>query len=352
TDSLLITVYTLPNWSLPTDFAICEGENIVVNSSQAVEWPNGTTSASYTVNNPPAGTTTIPAILHFGVGCQMTDNIVVTTNALPVVNLTSAGTITCVQTSIACTGTTNSSNFQVAWSSNAQPNITTPSPNPLVLTVTTPGVYHLQCTDNNTHCSNSATVTVNADTESPELTFTAPDTLSCWNTHVTLNHYSVTNTSNYQATWSTTDGQFLMGTESSAVPSVVASGLYTVEIIDNDNGCSQTFATAIPQTIDLGFNADEMVFPNVISKNNDQKNEYWRPFLRSNIEWDFYAYFKVYQMKVYNRWGGLVFESSPAQPYWKADDVSAGDYFYTFEYTTQCGTIQSGKVNGTISVVK
>jgi hypothetical protein len=56
-------------------------------------------------------------------------------------------------------------------------------------------------------------------------------------------------------------------------------------------------------------------------------------------------------MKVYNRWGGLVFESSPAQPYWKADDVSAGDYFYTFEYTTQCGTIQSGKVNGTISVV-
>ncbi len=352
TDSLLISIFPLPNWSLPSDYAICAGEDIVVNSTQSVEWPDGSIGTSYTVNNPPAGTSTIQATLHFGVGCEMNDAIEVIIHALPVVTLTSSGTITCAQPSIVCTGTSNAANFQTDWSSNALPNIPTPSPNPLVLTVTTPGVYQVQCTDNTTQCSNAASVTVNADTELPELTFTSPDTLSCWQTSIALDHYSVTNTNNYQASWSTADGQFLMGTEGTAAPFVVASGIYTVTITDNDNGCSQTFATAIPQTIDLGLNADDMVFPNVITKNNDQKNELWRPFLRSNIEWDFYAYFKVYQMKVYNRWGGLVFESSPSQPYWKADDVSAGDYFFTFEYTTQCGTIQSGEVSGNISIIQ
>jgi hypothetical protein len=352
TDDLNITVYALPNWSLPNDFEVCFGQNINIPSSQVVEWPDGSIGTSYTVNNPPAGTSTIDAILHFGVGCEMNDAIEVIIHALPVVTLTSSGTITCAQPSIVCTGTTNADNFQTAWSSNVQPNIPTPSPNPLVLTVTTPGVYQVQCTDNTTQCTNAASVTVNVDTELPELTFTSPDTLSCWQTSIALDHFSVTNTNNYQASWSTADGQFLMGTEGTAVPFVVASGIYTVEITDNDNGCSQTFATPIPQTIDLGFDADDMVFPNIITQNKDNNNDIWRPFLKQNPDWDFYIYFKVYNMKVFNRWGAMVFESTPAQPYWNAEDVSTGDYFFTFEYTTQCGTIQSGKVCGNISVIQ
>ncbi len=107
----------------------------------------------------------------------------------------------------------------------------------------------------------------------------------------------------------------------------------------------------MPENIDLGFDANDMDFPNIITQNDDNQNDIWRPFLKSNPDWDFYMYFKVYNLKVYNRWGAAVFESSTSQPYWNADGISPGNYFFTFEYTTQCGKEQTGKMSGSIYVV-
>ncbi len=350
TDILTITVYTLPNWSLPDDFSICLGENIEVSSTQLVDWANGPTSNVFDLPNPAPGSYPIEATLPFGQGCSLVDEIIVTVYPLPVISLNVDGDITCAHPTATLTASTIVSNPQIQWSANSQGNL--PSPNPLSLSTTIADSYFILCTDPNTQCSNTANILVNSNTEIPIVNFTSPDTLSCWSTAVPLDHYTVTNTNNYTASWTSTDGAFSPGTENSIFPLAIAAGTYALNIINNDNGCEQTFLTQIPQTIDLGFDANDMEFPNVITRNKDAKNDFWRPFLKQNPEWDFYVYFKVYNMKVFNRWGALVFESTPSQPYWNASEVNTGDYFFTFEYTTQCGTIQSGKVNGSITIVE
>ncbi len=351
TDLLNITIYALPNWSLPVDFSICYGDDIVINSSEVVEWPDGVFDNNYTVPNPEVGTLNYIATLHFGNGCELTDDISVTTNALPQVNLSSDGPITCSHPLSTLNASTDANNYNVIWSSGAQV-FPTPTPNPLTFSTTNSGTFVFTCADNNTNCSNQTAITIDIDTISPIIAFDSPDTLSCWTPVIELNHFIVTNTDQYQLNWSTIDGQFLQGTETIDTPSVITSGMYSVNITNSENGCEDTFLTSIPQTIDLGFDANDMEFPNVITRNKDAKNDFWRPFLKQNPEWDFYVYFKVYNMKVFNRWGALVFESTPSQPYWNASEVNTGDYFFTFEYTTQCGTIQSGKVNGSITIVQ
>ncbi len=350
TDNLTMTIYPLPNWNLPNDFEVCLGENINITSSQVVEWADGTVDDVYLVVAPPVGVFSMNAILHFGVGCTLEDEIAVTVLPLPTVALISDGIITCAHPTSTITATTNSAAFTTQWSSTTQPNIV--SPNPLILAVNNAGQYQFTCTDNATQCSNTEQISIGIDTALPELVFGNPDTLSCWYPTVTLQNFSIVNTSEYSLNWSTPDGQFLSGTETWEIPMVTAAGSYSVNVLNNNNGCTQTFTTYIPETLDLGFDADDMEFPNIITQNKDNKNDTWRPFLKYNPDWDFYVYFKVYNMKVFNRWGALVFESTPSQPYWNAEDVSTGDYFFTFEYTTQCGKEQSGKICGNISVIQ
>lgn len=351
TDELNIAVYALPNWSLPNDDAICFGENININAGSIVVWEDGTNASTYLVPNPPVGDFTISATLNFGVGCEMTDEITITVQTLPTVGLSSDGNITCNHPIVVCTGTTNANNASVQWSSNNQGNIPDPSPNPMLLSITTPGIYTLTCTDNNTQCSNSDEITVTMDTALPQLIFITPDTLSCWTTTVALQNFQVINANNYTTSWTTTNGAFLNGTELMEIPSITQGGDYTVLVTNNTNGCQSTFTTSMPENIDLGFDANDMDFPNIITQNDDNQNDIWRPFLKSNPDWDFYMYFKVYNLKVYNRWGAAVFESSTSQPYWNADGISPGNYFFTFEYTTQCGKEQTGKMSGSIYVV-
>ncbi len=96
-------------------------------------------------------------------------------------------------------------------------------------------------------------------------------------------------------------------------------GVYTVMlIVTSDLGCSDT-AYAEVEIID-----DILLFPNVMTPNNDGYNDF---FVIDNVE-----KFPESKLTVFNRWGKVVYESTPYLNNWNGDDVSDGTYYFVFLY--------------------
>ncbi|MEO6882454.1 MAG: gliding motility-associated C-terminal domain-containing protein [Bacteroidia bacterium] len=64
--------------------------------------------------------------------------------------------------------------------------------------------------------------------------------------------------------------------------------------------------------------SDTIQIPNVITPNNDGKNDY---FYIENLP-------QNAELTIYNRWGNNVYQSLNYQNNWKADEVNAGTYYY------------------------
>ena len=93
TDDILVTVNSLPAISAGTDVTICAGETVTLsgNGGQTYVWNNSVTNGTAFS---PAATATYTITGTDANGCTNTDQVVVTVNALPVINL-GADTTTC-----------------------------------------------------------------------------------------------------------------------------------------------------------------------------------------------------------------------------------------------------------------
>ena len=78
--------------------------------------------------------------------------------------------------------------------------------------------------------------------------------------------------------------------------------------------CGRSASTTIQMIVDC-----EIIVPNVFSPNNDGMNDLW------HIEGIQYTKNTV---KVYNRWGQVVFEANNYRNNWRAQDIPDGTYFY------------------------
>jgi len=85
TDQIVVSIDNLPTVSAGSDFAVCTGNSATLNGSGATSytWDNSVTDG---VAFTPASTTTYTVTGTDGNGCQNTDQIIVTVNALPTVD--------------------------------------------------------------------------------------------------------------------------------------------------------------------------------------------------------------------------------------------------------------------------
>jgi gliding motility-associated-like protein len=113
--------------------------------------------------------------------------------------------------------------------------------------------------------------------------------------------------------------------------SPVASTTYTV--LANSIACS----TLDSITLNV-FNNDDIgtVIPNAFSPNGDGINDCFLPISKAN--------FIDYNLKIINRWGNVVFESTDSKQCWdgqqKNGQIDLGTYYYILLAETQCSTIK------------
>jgi len=120
---------------------------------------------------------------------------------------------------------------------------------------------------------------------------------------------------------------------------VDAIHLVTLNITDV-NGCSNSvIKTVLVELTDVIKN----IVPNVFTPNGDNWND---ELVFKNVDDT-----KDFSIKIFNRWGRLMFESSDPTKSWNGKDESEGTYFYELRYTDNCSQ-EEKLVTGTVTLLR
>jgi gliding motility-associated-like protein len=114
-------------------------------------------------------------------------------------------------------------------------------------------------------------------------------------------------------------------------------------IATNKNGCKSSDSINI---IDKRLPIDIMI-PNVFTPNSDGVNEEFGPFPKEGI--------REFNMKIFNRWGAVVFETDSHHSYWNGKsisntDVSSGTYYYIIKGKDICN--KEFEANGALQLIR
>ena len=96
----------------------------------------------------------------------------------------------------------------------------------------------------------------------------------------------------------------------------VTAGVYKVRI---HNSCYSQESSEV--SVHPKADAEELYFPNVITPNDDHKND---SFLLDESLLDS-------RLRIFNRWGDIIYETNAYQNSWTGENVSSGVYFYCLE---------------------
>lgn len=226
-DQMTLTVNPNPVIDAGPDQTVCSGESVILNGSGAgagtYSWTSGVQNGVSFV--PPLGVNTYTVTGTDVNGCQGTDQVVVTVNALPIVN---AGNdfIICEGSDAILTG---SGAVSYVWDNGVTDGVAfTPAPG----TVT----YTVIGTDAN-GCENTDQVTVTVEA-TPQVSFVADTTQGCEPLTVTLTNTSTGNLTD--CIWTISNGTTLSGCGSVTV-TIPNGGLFDVTLTTSTaNGCTNS----------------------------------------------------------------------------------------------------------------
>jgi hypothetical protein len=316
----------------------CTSPTISVTASGGVSyaWSNGLgNNASANITNGGTYTVTVTAAN----GCTDTETITITANTTPptagITNNTGETVITCLTPSISLTATGNGS---ISWSNGSGlANITVTSGNTYTLTVTATN-----------GCTDTESIVIGQDNDGPIVGIAALENLSCENPISTLNNYNVTNATNWSADWTGPDGF----NSSLNYPTTQEPGTYFLTITDDNTGCETTEQITLGEDFPAEVLLADILFPNVLSNNRDNKNFEWRPFLYYAPSVDIADVLTDYELFIFDRWGHEVFVSSPGKTSWEPDDsIQSGVYYYVVRFSTKCPVSQPAERTGHIQVL-
>jgi gliding motility-associated-like protein len=200
-------------------------------------------------------------------------------------------------------------------------------------------------------CESEQELSVTADFALPILEYIVNDTLDCLHPVVTLSAFPVDN-DNYSYIWATSLGGNIVDGNNSPSVLVDQPGEYTVLVTNESNGCTSVAFTEVVEDELFNIDLSTIAFPNVFTPDGNDKNAGWRPFLREDPTFDLTQVFNSYSLKIFNRWGSLVFESSNSERTWSDRQSETGVYYYTIEYESLCGSGVKSESSGYIHLMK
>ncbi len=133
-------------------------------------------------------------------------------------------------------------------------------------------------------------------------------------------------------------------------------GIYTMTLTAVDLTCNNT--GTISQTIEVADNVVEgtVYVPNVITPNGDAINEKFKLGYLEYPGLDPMGFMEFYEIKIYNRWGKLVFESSSPSSVWDgkidSDEAVEGVYYYIISYQRECLDTEPKEKTGYVTVLR
>jgi gliding motility-associated-like protein len=227
TDVVTVTVFALPAIDAGLAQSVCTGDQVTLSGSNGVSytWDNGVTDG---VAFTPVATNTYTVTGTDGNGCQNTDQVIVTVNALPVIDAGSAQSV-CAGGQVTLNG---SGGVSYTWNNGVT--------NGLAFTPAATNTYTVTGTDGN-GCQNTDQVTVTVNLL-PTIDAGTPQSV-CAGGQVTLN-----GTGGTSYTWNN-------GVTNGVVFTPNATNTYTVTGTDG-NGCQNTDQVTVTvnplPTIDAG----------------------------------------------------------------------------------------------------
>ncbi|WP_430404782.1 gliding motility-associated C-terminal domain-containing protein [Fluviicola sp.] len=319
TDQVIVTVNPSPTVNAGNDQAVCAGTSITLSASGASNyvWNNGVTNGiAFTPGSTQTYTVTVSAN-----GCQSTDQVTVTVNALPIVNAGADQSI-CIGSELTLSGS-GAQNY--IWNNGVADGVSFTPGSTQTYTVT--GTDANGCTD-----TDQITVTI---VLIPNASVSADVTNGSPTLTVNFDNNS-TNASTYH--WSFGDGfQTNASTSASQQYGYTIPGEYVVVLTAANGACVDTdtlLITVIPVPDPI------VVIPNIFTPNGDHNNDQF--FLEV-------SYAKSVKVQIVNRWGDKMVDYDDVQGYWdgtvNGNLASDGVYFFNYQVEGLNGTILSGHGN-------
>ncbi len=313
TASVNVNFMPVPNFNLGVDTSLCNGKTIllqptVVLLQASYLWNTGATSFSIHTNNP--GTYWLQVS---NGGCAKRDSIIISSKPNPLINFGSDTTL-CEGQTLLLDATNNNATY--TW----QDGSTGPTFN-----VNSAGTYSVDVAANG--CDTVGKINV---------VYTTKPIINLGNdTSICITQSLLLNASYPQSTYVWQDG--------STQPqfNVTQAGTYSADVT---NACGDT-----KDSINVVFEncACRFYVPSAFSPNSDGKNDVFTP--------KYQCAFSNYELKIFNRWGQLVFNSNNVANGWDGNfnnqQQPTGSYVWELNYKDNLTGKQMHK-NGTLVLVR
>jgi large repetitive protein len=183
--------------------------------------------------------------------CASQDNVVVNQNIdIPTAFIDQIGALNCTNQSLVLDGSGSApfGDLSFEWSANPG-NISSGgnTPNP---EIDEPGTYILLVTNQINGCTNQQSITIVQDIQEPTVIINTPQLLTCLVTEVQLNAGSSSSNGNFEYTWTSNPPGGISGNDSTLNPTVNQPGIYTLNILNLNNGCESDGQIVVNQNIE------------------------------------------------------------------------------------------------------
>lgn len=309
-DDLLVTVNPLPVAEAGNNQSLCSGANITLSASGGLTylWSGGVTDGVPFAADSVSSTVYTVTVTDAN-SCSATDFVVVTINDYPVVDLGS-DTLLCKGESMILDAGNPGASYM--WSNGETSQITG---------VADAGIYWADVANGN--CAVSDTVVI---FNPPELSL-GPDVSLCSDIEVILSPHNPS----LSYLWSTGDtSQWII---------VDSAGIYRVN--------AQYMHCRLSDTIEVTGEVNTIYFPTCFTPDNDTENEIFRGYGQGITEYD---------LKIFTRWGELIFHASDIDIYWdgkiNGNKALNGIYVWMADYKTQCTGSRNLRKYGYVMLIK
>ncbi len=341
-DTILnLTFLTSPQFSLGSDLMICSGENITVNAPgnwSSFQWSDGSSNSSINLTSSGEYWCEVSS----GQNCIFRDTIELTVTPVPTITLSSFDTISCLPFTLNFNANVDNPNATLSW--DFGDGFTSSSTSNVIHTYNNAGVYDLLLTAS---IGNSCEGSLFLDDAIHVLSLPHADfaynVISNDGSQIKVEFFN--NSVNYTSFLWDFDGDSTSVLQNPVTFfDISAQSEFVVNIYTTNDYCSDS----MQQIIDV---PGQLIYyvPNTFTPDGNLFNNYFEPVFTEGYVED------SYHLRIYNRWGEIVFESFDPKSGW--DGTYGGKlakediYVWIIEFTEK-GKNEKRQITGHVNLMK